>query len=167
MISHSFQEELIFVIAIGLTLSVALAWLVQTKLKVNAEVNNTMQAEIKQRVLVVENKLLLGAGLEMLLQQNDNLEVIGISPGNEEELIREIRYFNPSVIIIDETTYLTHTLRLLALLRKFHELRLVIVSANDNLIHIYHKHNLLLTKPADLINIVLQNYSQMYWERGE
>lgn len=115
-----------------------------------------IQHETQRRVLVIENDLLLGAGVESLLLQEISLDVIGISPRDEEELIRKIRYLQPAVIILDEATLLTQSIRLLAMLRKEHELRLVIVNADKNLVQVYHKQSVLLTQISDLIEVLLE-----------
>lgn len=111
----------------------------------------------KQHVLLVENDLLLGAGIETLLSREPNIEVIGISSCDVDELIERIRYLRPEVIILDEAIYLSYSSRLLVLLHLYHKLRLIIVSTDDNLVHIYDKKDVLLTEITDLVNIVHQD----------
>ena len=128
--------------------------LAQTRLSqidVNAK---KKQKLVTQQILVVENNLLLGAGLENLLSRETNLKITGIAPRGEEELIEQIKKLRPAIVILDEATYLTHSVRLLAYLRILQKFRLVIVSANSNLIQIYHKENILLTQTIDLIKIL-------------
>ncbi|MCB0170414.1 MAG: hypothetical protein KDJ97_07665 [Anaerolineae bacterium] len=110
--------------------------------------------EIKRRVLIVENDLLLGAGVEHLLIRETNLEVIGISPQNEEELFRKIRRLQPEIIILDETTYLTQSNRLLTTLRQDHDFHLIIVNADKNIVYIYHKYTVMLRQISDLIEVL-------------
>lgn len=112
--------------------------------------------KVKQRVLVVENDLLLGAGIENLLLRESNLDVIGISCWDEEEMIRKIRYLQPATVILDEASFLTHSIRLLARLMQDHELKLVIVNADNNMIQVYHKQNILLMQSSDLIKVLLE-----------
>jgi len=107
-----------------------------------------------KRVLIVENKLLLGAGLENLLSGEAGFEVVGVSLHSEEELIEKINELHPTTIILDESTYQTHLFQLLSCSRVYQKLRLVIVSANSNLIHIYHKQNFLLTRPNDFFKVL-------------
>ena len=115
-----------------------------------------IQREIKRRILVIENDLLLGGGVENLLLQEIGLDVIGISPRDEEELIRQIRSLQPNVVILDEATYLTNSVRLLAMLGHHHSLRLVIINANNDLVHVYHKYDVVLHQISDLIEVLLE-----------
>jgi DNA-binding NarL/FixJ family response regulator len=106
-----------------------------------------------QRVLIIENETLLGAGVQSLLQDEANMEVIGISPSNLAELIQEIRRSRSDVVVLDEVTHLTGPTKLLALLEDYPKLRLVVVSANDDRVRIYDKREVLVTHTTDLLYI--------------
>ncbi len=124
--------------------------------RVQAMITSTTGTERRrrQRVLVVENESLLGAGIESLLTRETDLDLVGIASGNEADLIKIIEHSQPQVIILDEATYMTNSIRLLDLFRNYSELRLVLVNANDNLVHIYEKRKLLVSQAADLADIV-------------
>lgn len=107
-----------------------------------------------QRVLIVEHQLLLGAGVQSLLTGEADLDVIGISPADQLELVQEIRRFRPDVVVLDEVTYLANPTKLLVFLKNHPKLRVVVVSANDNLVCIYNKQQVLVTRATDLINII-------------
>ncbi|MCB9079515.1 MAG: hypothetical protein H6631_18080 [Anaerolineaceae bacterium] len=109
--------------------------------------------EIKRRVVVIENDLLMGASVENLLLPETGLDVIGISPHNEEELISKICRLQPEIVVLDENTYLTSANRLLVKLRKYPEFHLIVVNANKNLVYIYHKYTVVLDQIADLIQV--------------
>lgn len=106
------------------------------------------------RILIVENQLLLGAGLQNLLSKIADLEVIGISPRNQLELIREIKQLQPDVIFLNKDSRLTDASDLLTFLENFHELRLVVVNANDHLVRIYSQQEARLCQTTDLLDII-------------
>jgi stage III sporulation protein SpoIIIAA len=107
-----------------------------------------------QRVLIIENQLLLGAGVQSLLAGEADLDVIGISPVNQAELVQEIRRFRPDVVVLDEVTHLADATRLMTFLKNHPKLRVVVVSANDNLVCIYNKQQVLVRQATDLINLI-------------
>ena len=76
---------------------------------------------------------------------------------NQEDLINTTKSLHPTILIIDEETHLTHSIQLLAYLRPYDDVRLVIVSANDNHIRIYYQQDMMLTQTADLINALSKN----------
>jgi DNA-binding NarL/FixJ family response regulator len=104
--------------------------------------------------MVVENQSVFGAGVQRLLAGAAGLEVIEFSPGDYAELIQEIRRVQPDVIVLDEVTHLADPIRLLSFLQGHPELRLMVVSPNDNLVRVYDKYQVLVTQAADLISIV-------------
>lgn len=106
------------------------------------------------RVLIVENQLLLGAGVQSLLTGEADLDVIGISPVNQAELVQEIRRFRPDVVVIDKVTHLADANKLVAFLKNHPKLRVVVVSANDNLVCVYNKQQVLVSQATDLINLI-------------
>jgi len=106
------------------------------------------------RVLIVENQLLLGAGLQNLLSGETDLDVIGISPRNQLELVQKIRQIQPDVIFLDEDSRLTNATDLLTFLENFSKLRVIVLNANDNIAHIYIKKQTLVTPNARLISVI-------------
>lgn len=124
------------------------------------------QSGSKQRVLVIENDLLLGASIESLLVQEPTLEVIGFSPRNKKDLIDKILLLQPAVVILDEATHSNHSIWLLAMLKKHQDLRLIIVNADKNFIQVYHKQNVFLTQGSDLIKFCLKTKVPCSKEKG-
>ena len=112
-----------------------------------------------RRVLIVENSLLLGAGVQSLLAGQADLDVIGISPKDQAELIQEIERFRPEVVVLDEVTPLADTARVLTFLEVCPELRVVVLSANSNLVRLYHKQRILVTQASDLITVLRASQS--------
>jgi len=106
------------------------------------------------RVLIVENHLLLGAALQQLLSEESDLDVIGISPHTQLELVQAIRRIHPDVVFLDEDNHLTDAIDLLAFLRNIPELRVIVVSTNHDVVHIFNKRETLLHHATDLFDII-------------
>lgn len=113
----------------------------------------------RQRVLIVENSLLLGAGVQSLLASEADLDAIGISPKDRTELIQDIERFRPEAVVLDEGMHLADTARLLTFLEVYPELRVVVLSANSNLVRLYHKQRILVTQVSDLITVLRASQS--------
>lgn len=107
-----------------------------------------------QRVLIVENERLLGAAIEHLLTSEVDLKVMGLAQADEPVLLEEIKLSQPDVVIMDQTTFLTDPMKLLAHLRDFPRLRVIVVSANDNIVQIFDKQLVLVTQTADLASLL-------------
>jgi chemotaxis response regulator CheB len=107
-----------------------------------------------QRILILENQRLVGAGIQFLLDGEADLDVIGISFHDSEELAQIINKSEPDVIVLDEVGHLTHLTRLLPLLNDWTKLRIVVVSGQDNLIRIYSRQEVFVTRASQLINII-------------
>jgi len=112
-----------------------------------------------QRVLIVENKLLLGAGIETLLANEPEVDVIGITPVDENSLIQEIYHIQPDVVVLDaETTLIDPNNKQLSQLQENLQFRTITVSANDNLIRVYDKQEIMIVQTTNLIKIIKNNY---------
>jgi len=107
-----------------------------------------------RRVLILDNQLLVGAGIQLLLSGEADLEIIGLPSLNCEDLAQLINKLEPDVIVLDEINHLTHLAGLLALLNNFSRLRIVVVRVQDDLIQIYDKQEVLVTRSGQLSNII-------------
>ena len=107
-----------------------------------------------KRVLIVENDLLLGAGIERLLSQNANIELLGLASARDIDFAKHINQFKPDVIVMDEASYLASSIRPLTLLKNCPSLRVVMVNTNDTLVHIYDKQQIRVTQMTELVNVV-------------
>ena len=87
---------------------------------------------MRQRVLIVENCSLLGAGIESLLAQESDFEVVGCSPQNEMDFISIVGKLKPDVIIIHDTSIFTDPARMLTRLTIDLNHRLLMVSNTKN-----------------------------------
>ena len=151
------HEILSFTLAVPLAFGLVLTLLAHIILKpIEAEdtLTDKVQNRVKQRVLIVENQLLLGAALQDLLTGEAELDVVGISPRDQVELVREIRRIRPDVVLLDENSCLTKPAKLLAFLEDYPRLRLLLVNADDHLVRIYSKQEILVEHVPQLVNII-------------
>jgi hypothetical protein len=107
-----------------------------------------------QRVLIVDNQLLVGAGIQALLTEEVDLDVIGSPSLDLEELAQIINSSEPDVIVLDADGHLTRLTGLLPLLNNFSKLQIVVISAQDDLVCVYNKREVLITRPGQLLNII-------------
>lgn len=87
-----------------------------------------------QQVLIVENCSLLGAGIESLLAQEPDFNVVGCCPKNEMDLISVIGKLKPDVIIIHDTSIFSDPARMLTYLTVDLNHHLLMVSDTKNLV---------------------------------
>ncbi len=107
------------------------------------------------RVLIIDNDLLVGAVVQMLLAAVASLDIIGISPHAPSDLVQHIDQYQPNVIIVEETSRFVVPIKLYQLFRETPHLRIIVVSANSDMVQIYGKQEILVTDPAQFVNIVL------------
>jgi chemotaxis response regulator CheB len=134
-----------------------LGHIIPEPIDVEAVLTDQAQDRGSQRVLVVENQLLLGAGLQSLLADKADLDVIGISPGDGEELVREIRRIQPDVILLNADSHLADPVELLALLSHDPGLRVLAFNANNHLVRIHTKQGaleVLVERTPQLVHLI-------------
>ena len=151
-------EALIFGVLFPVCLGVLLGQLVRAKSKSiypTVDLDRTLTREnTVRRVLIVENDLLLGAGIERLLSKNANIELLGLASARDIDFAKHINQFKPDVIVLDEASYLASSIRPLTLLKNCPSLRVVMVNTNDTLVHIYDKQQIRVTQTTELVNVV-------------
>lgn len=91
------------------------------------------------RILIVNNDEILGAGLENLLSNEGSLEVSGIATQDEAVLISEIQRLQPDTVILMAESRLSNPSRLFARLPEYGRLRIILVSIESNVLEIYDK----------------------------
>ena len=107
-----------------------------------------------RRVLIVENQTLLGAGVHSLLGDETGLEIRGISPHDQTELIEDIGRFQPDVLIVNKGSHLIAPLNLLAALENHSRVQVIVVSADDNQVCIYDKRQLVVKRAGDFRDMI-------------
>lgn len=104
------------------------------------------------RVLVVDNQGIMGAGMEKLLSKEPSLEVIGITTENETALIQNISRLQPDTVILTLESRGTTPTRLLELLYDYGRLQIIRVSMNSNMLEIYEKKKLRINSVGALLS---------------
>jgi len=102
----------------------------------------------------VKGNSLLSDGIEHLLDCEVDLSIQSISIEDCTQLTSELINFNPEVIVMDERIYINNYCDLMKLITAYPHLPFIVVSANDNTLHIYTPQALLVTHASDFANAV-------------
>jgi len=108
-------------------------------------------------VLVVQCEHLLAGGIARLLDQENDIRVVDKTFTTEAMLVDEIVNSKPSVVVINESLEFADVPTLLGVLKTCPDLRLIVVNEKKNLIHVYDKHDLTITRVADLLDAVRED----------
>lgn len=109
-----------------------------------------------QRILIVENRSLFGAGIESLLAQESDFEIVGCSPKNEMDLISIVGKLKPDLIIIHDISIFTDPIRMLTHLTIDLNHRLLMVSNTKNLVCLYLSGAVPVTSGDSLVALIRQ-----------
>lgn len=112
-----------------------------------------------KHVLVYRGENLLTSGVENLLAQEEDFLVLGVKNNDDEfssEL--EIDFFQPSVIILDESAINSDFPFLYEIIRKYPNMRVIVVDEGENLIQILDKRVITVTQRTDLIDIIRSDH---------
>ncbi len=93
----------------------------------------------KKRVLVMRSSYLLSAGVECLLHEQQELEVVSLDIEFTKQLVEEIIDVKPDVMVIDESTVITNLVNLVDLFEKFPEIRVIVVNLENNHMSVFDK----------------------------
>ncbi len=107
-----------------------------------------------QRVLVVQNESLLGAGIESLLNRDTGLDIQGIQAEDEAALVKQIKLNEPDVIIIDEHESFVDSVHILTLFDHSPNLRVIGVSTENGMVRVYDKNQFTITRPEEFARVV-------------
>ena len=107
-----------------------------------------------KRILVVESDQLLVAGVESLLNGERALKVKRVVIDDEVDLTKEIKIFQPSVLIMDDRLYFAKLPVLFGLIKDYPGMRVIVVNSVENRLHVYDKREILITSINDLLATV-------------
>ena len=119
-----------------------------------------------RRVLVVCNEILLLAGVESLLARELDLDVCTIVLSERDDFITEIERSEPQVVVLGERLVLSRFSLLLELLNRFPELRVMVIDDEENILHIYDKHEVAVRQGTDLVSAIRRN-EKLSWGETE
>jgi len=106
------------------------------------------------RVLIVQSKSILVAGLFSLLQQDGRFEVNSSIYKNKQHLNTVIDQFHPEAVIIDSCLGKSKIGILLTFLESQPQIRILVVNLGDSQVEIYEKQNQAVNYVDDLIRVV-------------
>lgn len=89
------------------------------------------------RVLVVDNQPLMGAGLERLLAAEEQLQVIGVTFRSEEELVQDIWRTTPDILILTVEPQPINPYHLWQQLADYGRLCIIQISLYSNTVQIF------------------------------
>jgi DNA-binding NarL/FixJ family response regulator len=120
---------------------------------------NICEAELK-RVLVFRGENLLTAGVESLLTREDDLLVLGVANNCDDgfSFEHEIELFHPSVVILEESSLSADFSFIYEVLKKYPQLRVIVVDEGDNLVHILDKRAITVAQSTDLIEVIRRDH---------
>jgi DNA-binding NarL/FixJ family response regulator len=120
---------------------------------------NICEAELK-RVLVFRGENLLAAGVESLLTRQDDLLVLGVANNCDDAFSfeHEIELFHPSVVILEESSLSADFSFIYEVLKKYPQLRVIVVDEGDNLVHIFDKRAITVAQSTDLIEVIRRDH---------
>jgi DNA-binding NarL/FixJ family response regulator len=121
---------------------------------------NICEAELK-RVLVFRGENLLAAGVESLLTRQDDLLVLGVANNCDDAFSfeHEIELFHPSVVILEESSLSADFSFIYEVLKKYPQLRVIVVDEGDNLVHILDKRAITVVQSTDLIEVIRRDHN--------
>jgi len=96
------------------------------------------------RVLIVDNQPLMGAGLERLLAAEDRLQVFGVTAPTPDDLVEAIRQAVPDVLVMTKETQPIDPYQLYQRLGDYGRLRIIQISLHSNTIQVFEMKQLVM-----------------------
>ena len=109
-----------------------------------------------KRVLIVSSGLLLTSGVDSLLSREADLDIrsLEVDGHNEDTLITQIARFKPEVVVLDGSWKSHQLSRLLAELRDCRKFRVIVIDGKENLMHIFDKQVVEVSRGGDLVTAI-------------
>jgi DNA-binding NarL/FixJ family response regulator len=120
---------------------------------ISRHVNSRFKRKSAQRVLLIRSGSLLDEGVESLLKDKVELNVVNLTASREAALLEHIACVRPSVILLNEADPAQAT-RMFALLKKAPTVRIIVTRLNSNAIEVYDKQEIHLARTLDLISLI-------------
>lgn len=109
-----------------------------------------------RRVLILDNKSLLGAGLEKLLVADKQLQVLGTNTRNELDLVAEIQEAKPDTVILDAELHTPCMTKLWHCLQTQPHMQIILVRVGCNVVEIFGRRQFVVEHETDLIDAILR-----------
>ena len=104
-----------------------------------------------KRILIFACGPVLGIVVESLLASEPGLVVFRLT--DEEDLLKSVARYQPSILVIDETAILYDNTLLSSLLTQYPEMQVVGVSGDDNWLHLYWTRDVLIQRAKDFTEL--------------
>ena len=121
-------------------------------------------SQSRGRVMVCADSL-LGAGIYELLAREGTLDVGRIDPADESALLRALTRARPDALVLDQATPLTEPARLLTLLADYPQLRIAVVSADQDSVQVFDRTRVEVAALSDLVNLLHLEHEPSNQER--
>ncbi len=95
--------------------------------------------KLKKSVLVIRSSYLLSAGVESLLKEHPELEVVGINIECTIQLVEKVMMVKPDVMVLDESTIIANPSSMIELFKSFPDLRVIVVNLENNHMSVFDK----------------------------
>jgi len=114
----------------------------------------------KPRIFVVLSMRLLAEGIQSLLSQYEDLELVG-TEADLGRAIDSIRSVQPSVIIVDRNQLSpAGDITIDELFRACPEARVIALSLDEDTLHLYNRHQVIAMEVDDLIRAIRREDSE-------
>jgi DNA-binding NarL/FixJ family response regulator len=104
-------------------------------------------------LIMVSNNLLKQAMVSLLVDQS-NMTILTGELNSQQELVDEIQHYMPDVVVMAEGTGLSSTEALVSLLMLYPGLRVIVMSEENNWLHVFSKDEVLMSQATDLVDLI-------------
>lgn len=89
-----------------------------------------------------------------LLVDQSNLTILTGELNTQQELVDEIQHYMPDVVVMEEGTKLSTTESLVSLLMLYPEMRVIVMSEENNWLRVFGKEEVLMSQATDLVDLI-------------
>ncbi|MBP8001382.1 MAG: response regulator transcription factor [Chloroflexi bacterium] len=106
------------------------------------------------RVLILDNEMILSAGIEQLLRNAAAIEVHGLQSDSQNRILETIHQLKPDTVILNRQSTLTNALELLYLFRGDYPEQIIEVNPQSEQVQVYERHWLTIRHISELTIII-------------
>ncbi len=109
---------------------------------------------LRSRVFILYSHGLFARGVQSLLGQEKEVEVVGMER-DDHQALEKIRRLRPDVILVDSSTAPEgHCLTISGIFQEIPEARVITISLRENGIDVYDKQRIVAAGPEDLLRVL-------------
>lgn len=109
---------------------------------------------VPTRVLILENEMILSAGIEQLLRNAAAIEVHGLQPDSQNRILETIRQLKPDTVILNRQSTFTNALELLYFFEGDYPEQIIEISPQSEQVQVYERHWLTIRHISELTTII-------------